>query len=318
MYLKREVTAGPVIEVMKYHSSRYKNPCAGKIPNNRKTSKEQMRINEKNSIDGLRLRILANFKTEDIRLDLTYAGDEPDEKEATRRVNNFLTMLRRKYKKAGQELKWILTTELKGHRIHHHLLVNNIGWTRADYAACWPWAPLTYKAFRYYDGAPADAERVARYFVKETKTTYCQADRCQRARYRCSRNLKKPQIKKEIIHSKTWKEPKARKGYYIEKPIQYGYTAFGYPYMFYRMIKEGGNDGEVSHTKKSGRAAAYSGRTGKHDVCTEKQMLPRTRTNPLRRNEKRQADRPGLLVRNRTSVRRKARKIQTDKNGGNL
>ncbi len=309
MYLKRTVTAGEVVEITKYHTSRYKPPFQTRRGSTKKTNEQQWKINEKNSIDGLRLLILNNFKQEDIRLDLTYAGEEPDEKEATRRINNFLTKLRRHYHKEGQNLKWVLTTELDGHRIHHHLLVNNIGWGRSEYNELWPWANMTYKSFRYYDGAADDAARVATYFVKETRKTFVQKDRLQKSRYRASRNLKKPKIEKEVIQSKTWREPKAPKGYYIEKPIIYGNTAFGYPYMFYRLIKLGGVGNSLSHQKKPGSISTDCRRNRKHHAGQEEQMHGSGRRNQFCRSVRKEANGAGMPMRHRKSVRKKADKV---------
>nr|DAO38904.1 MAG TPA: protein of unknown function DUF1424 [Caudoviricetes sp.] len=289
MYVKEIVKAGPVIEVKKYHSSRYRTPAMPRTKNKSRTNGDQWIVNERNSIRKLRLLILENFTTDDIRIDLTYAGEEPTEAEATKRLNNFLQTLRRRYKKAGQELKWIVTTECNGHRIHHHILINNIGWGRKEYQALWPWSAIPYRAFTYYDGKPADAERVAKYLVKETRKTYCQKDRCQRSRYRASRNLRKPKIEKEIIKSKTWREPKPVPGYYIEKPVQYGYTAYGYPYMFYRMIREDG-DSEIPHQKKPEKDRKHYRRPGKRNHADKERLHEKGRGHPLRGSRKRKAD----------------------------
>lgn len=270
MYVQETVQAGPVIEVKKYHTSRYRTPAMPRSKNHERTSAEQWKVNEKNSIRQLRLLILENFKEEDIRIDLTYSGEEPEEEEATHRFNNFLKTLRRHYQKAGHELKWIATTECNGHRIHHHLLVNNIGWSRKSYKDLWKWGDIPYRAFRYYDGRPSDAERVANYLVKETRETFCQKERCQRARYRASRNLRKPRVIKEIIQSKTWRDPKPKKGYYIEKPVQYGYTAYGFPYMFYRMIRE--EEHVVSDQNGIGKIRGHRRRKGKH-IADRKERL---------------------------------------------
>ncbi|ALG42652.1 hypothetical protein AZ49_08850 [Megasphaera elsdenii 14-14] len=271
MYVMETVTAGPVIEVRKYHTSRYRTPSMPRAKKEKKTCAEQWKVNEKNSVRNLRLLILENFGEEDIRLDLTYEGEEPTEEEAKRRFDNFLLTLRRHYRAAGHELKWIGTSEGQGHRPHHHLLVNNIGWGRREYQALWKWGRIPYKAFRFYDGAPEDAERVAKYLVKETRETYCQKERCQRSRYRCSRNLRKPKVEKQVIQSKTWRDPKPKKGYYIEKPVQYGYTAYGFPYMFYRMIRE-----EDSHSvpdpKRTGTVRCRGRGTGKHAAARKKRV----------------------------------------------
>ena len=268
MYVQKTVKAGPVIEITKYHTSRYKTPTMPRSPNSKNTSAEQWKVNEKNSIQNLYYIILENFKEEDIRIDLTYKEPEPEKKEAKNRLDNFLRKLRRLYHKLGEQLKWIATTECKGHRIHHHLLVNNIGLSRSDYKKLWPYGEIPYKAFRFYDGKPDDARRVAEYFVKETRETFCEEDSIQKSRYRASRNLKKPEVKKEIIKSKTWKEPKAPKGYYIQKPVQYGYTAFGFPYMFYRMIRTGVDDDQISNKKKPSGIRRHRRRTGKYPLGT--------------------------------------------------
>lgn len=293
MYVQETVTAGNVIEVRKYHTSRYRNPAMPRSKNQKKTTAEQWIVNERNSIRKLRLTILENFTVDDIRLDLTYREPEPSEEEATKRLNNFVKALRRRYQKAGQELKWVATTECDGKRIHHHLLINNIGMSRKEYQELWKWGSIPYKAFRYYDGGAEDAARVAKYFVKETRKTFCQKDRCQRTRYRCSRNLRPPKIEKEIIKSKTWKEPKPKKGYYIEQPVQYGYTAFGYPYMFYRMIQEEGNC-DVSHTKKHTAVRRHTKRQGKHVDVSEKQVRAGRRNHPLRGSRTQKADGKGM------------------------
>ena len=317
MYVQEVVQAGPVIETRKYHTSRYSIPSIPRAKNHSKTSAEQWVVNERNSIRNLRLLILENFKKDDIRLDLTYEGEEPSEQEATRRLDNFIKTLRRRYHKDGNDLKWTLTTEGQNHRIHHHLLINNIGWSRADYEALWPWSSIPYKAFHYYDGKPEDAERIAKYFVKETRETFVQKDRCQRVRYRHSRNLRKPKVEKTIIQSKTWREPKPKKGYYIEKPVEYGYTAFGFPYMFYRMVKED-YENQVSHQKKSQRTQRHSKRAREHAVGSTKQMLSGRRDNPLRGSRQQEADRKGVLGAHRKSVRKTARQVPGHEEGGDV
>lgn len=251
-YIRRKVTAGKTIEITKYFAPR----CPGiKIPrteNINTTSEEQWKVNERNSIKKLYYQILANFVAEDIRLDLTHREPCPDDAEAKHRFDNFITRLRRKYRASGHELKWIATTESKGHRVHHHLIINNVGIGRKDLAAMWEYSKIDYRSFRYYDGEPEDAERLANYLVKETRETFCEAGALQKHRWRSSRNLAKPKIEKEIIHSKSWTDnPRPLKGYYIQKPIENGYTAYGYPFQFYRMIREEG--GNEPYTKKGRR-----------------------------------------------------------------
>ena len=50
MYVQETVQAGPVIEVKKYHTSRYRTPAMPRSKNHERTSAEQWKVNEKNSI----------------------------------------------------------------------------------------------------------------------------------------------------------------------------------------------------------------------------------------------------------------------------
>lgn len=256
-YICETVIAGDVIEKKKYFAPRCPGMKLQRRKNEKKTSDEQWVINERRSIKNLYYLILTNFKREDIRLDLTYREPEPTPEEAKEHFNKFIRKVREIYKKLGHALKWIATTEHDGHRIHHHILLNNVGLTRADYDKLWPHSKLSYKSFRYYDGEAEDADRVSKYLVKETRETFCKADAIQKRRWTSSRNLQKPIIKKEIIQSKKWTDrPKAVKGYYVQQPIKSGYTPYGYPYQWYRMIRI--REGEESETHKKKRRAVSS------------------------------------------------------------
>jgi hypothetical protein len=248
-YICKTVYAGNVIEKQKYFAPRGPGVKLARGKNISATSEEQWVVNEKRSIQNLYYLILVNFGKEDIRLDLTYRNPAPSPEQAKILFDKFVRKVRDLYKKSGHTLKWIATTEHDGHRIHHHVLLNNIGLTRKDYNALWDHAELSYKAFRYYDGGVEDAQRLSKYLVKETRETFCRKDAIQKRRWRSSRNLKKPIIKKEVIHCKGWTDkPKPKKGYYVQT-VQFGYTAFGYPFQFYRMIRED-EEGEPYQKKR--------------------------------------------------------------------
>lgn len=241
-YISKTIIAGNVIEKYKYFAPRCPGIKLARGKNINTTSEEQWVVNEKRSIQNLYYLILVNFKKEDIRLDLTYRNLPSTPKQAKIFFDKFIRRVRDLYKKLGHVLKWIATTEYDGHRIHHHVLLNNIGLTRKEYNQLWDHAELSYKAFRYYDGGVEDAQRLSKYLVKETRETFCKADAIQKRRWRSSRNLKKPIIKKEVIHCKSWTDkPKSKKGYYVQM-VQSGYTAFGYPFQWYRMIREDEED----------------------------------------------------------------------------
>ncbi len=261
-YAEKTVIAGDVIEKYKYHCSRYPGQKLPRRQNREKTQLPQWKVNERNAIRKLYWLILNNFKEEDIRMDLTYAGDEPDEKRAYKDLTNYIARLKRLYRKHGQELKWIAVTECRGHRVHHHVLINNIGLTRKDLAPVWPFANISYKAFRYYDGGYEDAKRVAAYFVKETRETYCLADAAQKQRWRASRNLKPPTIITKVMQSKSWREkPRPVKGYYVAD-VTNGWRDDGYPFQSYRLIREEADERTLRQKEKQRNVHHQERKTG--------------------------------------------------------
>lgn len=270
-YVKRTTKIGNYIEEKKYYTPRYPGQHIPRRGNYSETTEEQWKVNERNSIEKLRLLILGNFGRDDIWLGLTHEGAAPDLKEAKRDFDNFVTRLRRAYRARGHELKWVASMESDGHRVHHHMLLNNIGLTRKDLERIWGLGKIPRRACQPYDGGTEDAKNVAHYLVKESRDTYNQAGSLQKQRWRASRNLERPVVKKQVIHSKSWKEqPRPKKGYYIES-VQNGYDTAGRPFQFYRMVKEGYSVSDqekegrnVYHPKSTGAVPSHHRRAGKH------------------------------------------------------
>lgn len=270
-YVIKKVIAGDTIDVYKYWAARKPGLHLPRSGNVQITSAEQELINRKNSRMKLEYLILSNFRRNDIRLDLTYAGLEPTAETAKKELDKFLRKLRNKYHQSGNELKWVATTEHRGHRIHHHLLLNGIGWNRAEYEKLWTWAKINHRSYQNYDGGEDDAHNVAGYFVKETSQTFRKPGEIQKRRWRSSRNLVKPKIIKKSTHSKSWRDnPKPKKGYYIarvnNKPDNYGN-----PRQYYRMIRDEENEsikevGErnVHNTSCPAEISRYRKGQGKH------------------------------------------------------
>lgn len=92
------------------------------------TGEIQKKLNQRNAEKRLTRIVHMNFAERDLALHLTYdAQHEPASAEdALRIVQNYLKTLKRRYAKAGKELKYILSTEYggRGGRIHHHLIVS--------------------------------------------------------------------------------------------------------------------------------------------------------------------------------------------------
>lgn len=238
-YVKETFRAPGILEVKKYHTWRWGGKCR-RGANIKRSDRKQRKRNSKNSREYLARLIMTNFTKGDMRVDLTYGGAEPDAEEAKKNIDNFLQRARRLYKKKGEELKFILATEHKQHRIHHHLLINFIKGKieEDDIAALWPYSKLNYRSTRKFDGGPEDARRLAWYITKETDKTIGDEDSIQKVRYRCSRNLMKPDVKKEVIYSRKWAEsPKPPKGYTVYDTEE-GATEDGFPFQIIRMKKD--------------------------------------------------------------------------------
>lgn len=238
-YIKETFTAPGVIEIKKYHSWRWGGKKT-RGANEKATSKKQKKINSEKSRMHLARLIATNFKRGDMRIDLTYAGEEPTPEEADRRIGNFINRAKRFYKKQGEIFKWILATENKEHRIHHHLLINFVKGKveEDDIAKLWPYAKLNYRSTRKFDGGIEDAKRLAWYITKETDKTIGEEGSIQKKRYRCSRNLMKPDVKKEVIYSRNWTDkPKPKKGYTICDSYN-GYTEEGFPFQYILQVKD--------------------------------------------------------------------------------
>ena len=106
----------------------------------RPTSAVQKKLNQKNAERKLTRLVHMNFTERDLALHLTYDAEHSpeDAAEALRTVQNYLKALKRRYRKLGLELKYILSTEYggRGGRVHHHLILSG-GVDRDELEALW-------------------------------------------------------------------------------------------------------------------------------------------------------------------------------------
>lgn len=237
-YYKTEIKAGKTIEVIKSYSKRI-GVSKSRSEKEKPTAEEMEKVNQKNAEAKLRRLINANFGYGDYHLVLTYKKElRPTPAEAKDRITKFLRVMRREYKKQGEQLKYIVVTEYKNKAIHHHLIINGIDLNiNKLLRQCWEYGtphitPLD---------DTGQYKELAAYFIKETSKTFKENDGGAKQRYSCSRNLTKP-IKKTTLIKKAEKwleEPKPKKGYYIDKDTVYnGVNPFnGRPIQYYTMIK---------------------------------------------------------------------------------
>lgn len=238
-YFKTVIEAGKTIEVHKSYSKRlgdHKSRAGKENP----TSEEMDKVNQKNAETKLRRLINANFECGDFHLVLTYKKElRPDPAGAKERIAKFIRTLRKEYKKVGADLKYIHVTEYAATAIHHHLIINDIDNKNVSkiIRELWEWGN---PKFTPLDDS-GQYQKLAEYLIKETSKTYKEKDGGHLQRYSCSRNLIKPVAKTTIIKkANAWsKDPKAIKGYYIDKDsIENGVNMWnGRPFQRYTMIK---------------------------------------------------------------------------------
>lgn len=114
------------------------------------------------------VRILRiNFTEKDYAVHLTYRENPASEEEAGRMLKNYLERLKRRYRKAGLELKYVYTTEYgrKSGRVHHHLVING-GIDRSIVEDAWGHGYANTDRLQFDDGL----ESLAQYMCKGPAT----------------------------------------------------------------------------------------------------------------------------------------------------
>lgn len=247
-YVERITKAGKTIEVERYFTSRYKKPGIKRGDKVKPTTEQQEKINTRQAERNLRILINANFGYGDYHLVLDYRrrkGETPRTRDEMRRdMDVFLRELRKRCKKLGIVLKYIHVMEIgeKGAR-HHHLVINQMD-TRI-LQECW------YKAYEGHNRVkvfPLDDSgnqaALASYLIKYTDKHRTEEDGAlQGKRWNCSKNLVRPVPVIRIISDRRCfkTEPKAIKGYYVDKDsVSMGVHSpeyYGYGYLRYTLVK---------------------------------------------------------------------------------
>ena len=243
-YFKTTIEAGATIEVHKSFTKRTGIKTRGN--KDKPTPEEMEKINQLNAERNLRIKINANFGVDDLWITLTYRKEErPTPEVAKKKMKKFVDDLRNEYKKVGESLKYIHTTEYKNTAIHHHILLNHLEGVNVPkfVRKLWEFGRPQFKPLddtgQYKD--------LAAYIIKETSKSYKEKDGGHMQRYSCSRNLIMPPPKTVIIKKATrWAaDPRPKKGYYIDQDTIYnGVDPFtGREYQRYTMIRLSGNSG---------------------------------------------------------------------------
>ncbi len=236
-YIQTKTRAGKTLIIEKYYSGRYRKKNTLRQKNFRKTTEAQEACNERKARRNLTALINANFGSDDYHLVLDYRPEERPAtvEEAKDNIRPFIRSLRRMYKKAGLQLKYVESCEFgKKGALHHHLVING-GVPTAEIARKWKYG---WSHFNQLDDT-GEYSRLASYIIKNRK----QWKRCGGTgrQYSHSRDMKMPERKTEVIKTRDgyYEKPRERKGWHLAGySVEHGYTKDGWPYMRYILIRD--------------------------------------------------------------------------------
>lgn len=219
-YIEAKVYMNNCIEVYKYYSGRFGKKIYN-APAQRKTPLKQIKYQEKKTTRICGWKIAQNFTKGDLWVTLTYPARKVVEPEKARKdISLFLTYLRRVYKKAGKEVKYIYTAgRTKRGMVHFHMVLNKFDtltiseiWHKITAGGC-HFKHLYVNEYNY-----VDYKKIADYLIKNSQETFYSKNRIHKKRFCASLNLPLPVVEKKVINAKVWKvDPKSIKGYILDK-----------------------------------------------------------------------------------------------------
>ena len=247
-YVECRTKAGYTIEVERYYTPRHYPKGERRRKRCKVSSEAQKKINNRQAVRKLRRLINANFRYQDWHIDMGYVrheGELRDKEQMREDMAKFLRKLRKLYKKAGQQLKYIHIMEVgeRGSR-HHHMILNHAkGIDTGMIQQAWN---EVYEGRSFIHFSPLDRSgnygKLASYLVKYTEKTVGTDDALMQKRWSCSRNLVRPvTVKKVISRYDVLREPTAVAGYCIDKQsIEHGYYApeyGGFEFVRYILVR---------------------------------------------------------------------------------
>lgn len=235
------------IEVMEYHTGRYGAPGQKRAKKKKPTKEDMEKVNRYTKERKARHRLRTYFYKNDYFSCLTYKVEErpTDMKAAKKDWRKALDIIRREYKKRGEQLFWMRNIEVgtKG-AWHIHLVINRIPDTDVILKKAWTKGKVVNQLL-YEQG---EYKELAAYITKSEKTD----NRLREADFAPSRNMPLPEPKEKIyLHWKTWNKIKIQEGYYLDpESVHEGENPTnGYPYRTYTLLKLGEDTEERTSSK---------------------------------------------------------------------
>lgn len=227
-FIQATTRAGKSIILEQYFAPRHGIKGIDRLPSDTETSEAQEKANYRRALRELTIKLNANFEEGDFYITLTYEkGHAPISTEEGKKDRaDFLRRLRRVYKKAGIELKYVVTTEYgKRGALHHHLVINK-GVDALLIRKAWGKGFVKIVLL----DETGEYSKLARYFLKNR--AQWKEHNGKGRQWTGSRNLIRPVTEKKVIRMDVYYErPKPRRGYILQSGTEVeGFTKDGYPY----------------------------------------------------------------------------------------
>ena len=234
-YRKKIYRFKNAIEIEEYHTGRYGAPGMDRHKKKQTTPEMMEKVHQWKREKPCRHKLRTYFEVNDYFVTLTYerAKRPADMDEAKKHFRAFTRKLRKKYKEAGETLRWIRNVEVgTKNGWHIHLILKRIPGLDVLIAESWPYGYPDIKLLRRF----REFAEIAAYMVKTPRTD----PRLREASYSASRNMPLPEpVVKTYLHWKTWKKPKIREGWELDREscIEGLNPVTGYPYRHYTLLR---------------------------------------------------------------------------------
>lgn len=149
----------------------------------------QARLNQREAEKRLARLLRLNFGDQDIEIDLTYAAP-PSVEGAVADLRKYLRELRKRWRKAGVELRYVYTCEQgkKSGRVHFHLVLNAGPLGRNELEDLWKHGYANARRLRMDENGVSG---LAGYLSKQGRKR--KPEEAGKRRWSCSKNLKRPE-----------------------------------------------------------------------------------------------------------------------------
>ena len=233
-YLEKKTKVRNKVYVEKVYSARYgKNTIPG--PKEKKTKDKVKSQQQRERVKKLNWLLEENFEPGDWHITLTFAKDQrtTDQKKLQEIKKEFMKEMRKIYRTAGKELKYICVQEHLKTTVHYHMVINDIPDLHKKLPKIW-------RKGRMYMEPLYESEcgfkQLASYLLKEKADGKKQKGAMS---YTRSRNLTVPETKVRVIRNVRWKKyPKPPRGYEIDPHSVKEYVdKFGYLKQTYTLMQ---------------------------------------------------------------------------------